>query len=509
MIKKVSIDISHPSISREWHPTKNGDLLPDNFTFGSDKKIWWKCDVANDHIWLAQIKNRTRLKGGGCPMCSGRIVVKSNSLETLYPLIAKQWHYKKNKPLKPNEVTSHSGKSVWWICDKEKSHIWKTSISNRTFGYGCKYCSGQAVNKTNSLKDINVNLAKEWHYELNAPLSPNQVTANSNKYAWWICKRNNKHIWRSKIAHRNKGSGCPFCKTGAKSLRELKILFELKSIFKNINPKGHSILVKSKILQCDIYIDSLELIIEYDGSYWHKNKTSVDRKKTSVLLQEGYRVLRLRERPLAKISKYDISVGNDTNIKSITDKILLFIIKNFNLKREKRFQCEEYIKQKAVVNDKNFNDFINSSDNFIDDNQWYIKYEIFKNFIEENDGRFPTLFEKTSTGFKIGVWLRNQRQAKSAGNLTESRKKYMQDIDIDWQYPKALDFNFKLNLLKYYVSKNQGLPARGVLISGSDIRRWFDRFLKKYKDNDISNSPLSRHHIFESFKNFLEILKVI
>ena len=33
----------YPDLVKEWHPTKNGDLTPNDFTHGSGKKVWWLC----------------------------------------------------------------------------------------------------------------------------------------------------------------------------------------------------------------------------------------------------------------------------------------------------------------------------------------------------------------------------------------------------------------------------------------------------------------------------------
>src|SRR5699024_2912817 len=44
--------------------------------------------------------------------------------------------------------------------------------------------------------------------------------------------------------------------------------------------------------------DSSQLLIEYDGAYWHQGKAELDAIKTHALLQEGHRVVRLREHPL-------------------------------------------------------------------------------------------------------------------------------------------------------------------------------------------------------------------
>ena len=52
-------------------------------------------------------------------------------------------------------------------------------------------------------------LAKEWDYEKNAPVTPNDVTAGSGKKAWWKCKYG--HEWSAAIPSRASGTGCPCC----------------------------------------------------------------------------------------------------------------------------------------------------------------------------------------------------------------------------------------------------------------------------------------------------------
>ena len=34
---------SYPHLVKEWHPTMNGDLTPEDITHGSKKKVWWLC----------------------------------------------------------------------------------------------------------------------------------------------------------------------------------------------------------------------------------------------------------------------------------------------------------------------------------------------------------------------------------------------------------------------------------------------------------------------------------
>lgn len=49
--------------------------------------------------------------------------------------------------------------------------------------------------------------------------------------------------------------------------------------------------------QCDILIPSMNLVIECDGDYWHKYPTGneIDHVRTSELIKNGFKVLRLWE----------------------------------------------------------------------------------------------------------------------------------------------------------------------------------------------------------------------
>ena len=55
---------------------------------------------------------------------------------------------------------------------------------------------------------------QEWDYERNQNLTPNQISPNSHKKVWWICK--NGHEWEAQVKSRNYGCGCPMCAKGRK-----------------------------------------------------------------------------------------------------------------------------------------------------------------------------------------------------------------------------------------------------------------------------------------------------
>ncbi|WP_442905004.1 zinc-ribbon domain-containing protein [Halobacteriovorax sp. DPLXC-1] len=52
-------------MARDWHPTKNDLLLPEYFTPGSGRVVWWRGRCR--HIWQDSSNHRT--SGRGCPKC--------------------------------------------------------------------------------------------------------------------------------------------------------------------------------------------------------------------------------------------------------------------------------------------------------------------------------------------------------------------------------------------------------------------------------------------------------
>ena len=69
----------HPELITEWSE-KNLPLTPDDITFGSNKKVWWKGTCG--HEWQTSLKVRSN--GEKCPICSGaRVIAGINDLATL------------------------------------------------------------------------------------------------------------------------------------------------------------------------------------------------------------------------------------------------------------------------------------------------------------------------------------------------------------------------------------------------------------------------------------------
>ena len=315
---KNDLQTVNPALAKEWNYDKNNGLTPTDVLPSSNKKVWWKC--GKGHEWQAMIRSRN--DGRGCPYCSGRHAVNGkNDLQTVNPVLATEWNHERNCGLMPMDVLPNSNKKVWWKCSK--GHEWQSTVANRNNGNGCPYCLGRyAVKGENDLQTVNPALAKEWNYEKNDDLKPEEFTANSNKDVWWKCSKG--HVWHASIANRSKGNGCPVCNSERKtSFPEYALAYYLKRSGLDV---VHS--YRAKGYELDIYIPSLKIAIEYDGYYWHKNRMRKDIEKNYKCKKDGIKLYRLREGlpPLNDSSIDYIVQENQKNLSKVLEAVLSEII---------------------------------------------------------------------------------------------------------------------------------------------------------------------------------------
>ena len=278
----------------------------------------------------------------------------------------REWNYKKNIEIDPKLLTTGSDKKVWWKCSG-CGHEWEASISNRSKGRGCPICSlskigknkiKTLIEKNGSLFSKRPDLAKEWDYEKNTPLTPKDVTIGSSKKVWWKC--NKGHEWEASIKSRSKGAGCPFC-SGRQSIMGYNDLATINPTLAkewnykkngNLKPnmvkansvkkvwwkcnKGHEweAIISSRNrgngcpicvresqtsfpeqaiyfyikklfpdaingdhhlkMELDIFIPSQKVAIEYDGIFWHKNPKR-DERKNKLCKENKILLFRVKE----------------------------------------------------------------------------------------------------------------------------------------------------------------------------------------------------------------------
>jgi very-short-patch-repair endonuclease len=222
-----TIDVTHPDVAAQWHPTLNGDLKPSDVTAGSNKKVWWKCPKkcpeGCEHVWEAVIGNRCILNRG-CPYCAKHKNCIHISIVYTHSEVAAQWHPTLNGDLKPSDVTASSNKKVWWLCPKTCpqgcAHEWETTIAHRCIeNTGCPYCSHnpKLLCEHMTLGYTHPQIALEFHPTKNGGIKLTDLTYGSNKIVWWQCKNSCSygclHEWKATPLHRcsSDNTSCPYC----------------------------------------------------------------------------------------------------------------------------------------------------------------------------------------------------------------------------------------------------------------------------------------------------------
>jgi hypothetical protein len=137
-----------------------------------------------------------------------------------HPHLIAELHPEKNGSLQADQIRAHT--DLWWKCQSGCvngcEHVWKTNAQNRRDkNSGCPYCAEPARKfcPCNSLKRTMPCLAREWHPTKNGDITPDDVSAGSQKVVWWLCDKycpgGCPHEYTASIVNRSKERGCPWC----------------------------------------------------------------------------------------------------------------------------------------------------------------------------------------------------------------------------------------------------------------------------------------------------------
>jgi hypothetical protein len=120
--------------------------------------------------------------------------LRTRSLSTLYPEIAREWDPTKNGERSPDCTNPGSKEPAHWIC-AECGHGWSTSPKHRTGdGTGCPACAAKSrgTNRSTpapgqSLADLRPELLRIWHPERNGDLTLHALKPKTSRIVWWRC----------------------------------------------------------------------------------------------------------------------------------------------------------------------------------------------------------------------------------------------------------------------------------------------------------------------------------
>lgn len=491
--KKVAFSNSlatlFPEIAKEWHPTKNGTLTPNDVTAKSTVKVWWQCPIDKDHFYRSRIFSRTSRKSK-CPICQNKKIIFSNSLQALYPELAREWDYEKNDGLLPSEVGIGSVKKVWWKC--KKNHSWKTVIYYRVKGGKCLKCNNSVSTKLPTLDIANPELIKEWNVKKNKNLEPTDFTAGSNKKVWWICSKC-RHEWQATIVNRARnGRGCPACyKNGINKNKTLAYLFP------KVAQEWHPTLNKS-LTPNDVTYGSGKIVwwqCKKDNDHiWQsiiKNRTSVTPNKCPHCEAELHKSL-MEQFP--EISKEWHPIKNDnlkpSDVSPQSNKKVWWMCTN-NLLHE----WEAVIKNRTILNSgcpicnkekSNIATVKDLIDSIISSSE---SYENYKNGI---DSLVKLL--------NVKIWdrkLNNAFRKMIYANIITLMETYLSDtfIKILFSIPE---------LQRKFIESNPRFQKEKIEIS--NIYLWYTNIEKNIKDELID---ITYHNVWKVQNMYNDVLEIV
>lgn len=259
---------------KEWNCERNASVTFQDVTYGSGKRVWWKC--AKGHEWRAQINNR--VYGNSCPICTR--TQTSFPEQALSYYLAKKFDIMQRYRIKGFEIDIYlikyniaieydgryfhstkqsqvreKQKNIFFDSEgitlirikenKEKNsvegnviyYIPTTNYLDDNFDWAIHQLIKILEQKLSKKFDLDINLqrdqlyirayymdrlksdsvavcypnvAEEWDIEKNNGMTPDNFASNSHVKVWWRCKSD--HSWMAEIASRtSSGRGCPYC----------------------------------------------------------------------------------------------------------------------------------------------------------------------------------------------------------------------------------------------------------------------------------------------------------
>lgn len=209
-----------PELVGEWHPDRNGDKTPRDFTYGSPELVWWKC--SKGHAWSATIRQRvgsgTR-KGSGCAECKGlrtkvvdehgRVQVSGGKhLQAAWPQVIDWWH--PDNPCDPDQVYEIEDKTLYLFTCPEWHTFAATARTMTTRTHRCHVCTGREVAPgINTIDVTHPEYATEWNTDKNG-MPPSRVTWASRQAYHWTCPL--EHSYATPVSSRiENGTNCHYC----------------------------------------------------------------------------------------------------------------------------------------------------------------------------------------------------------------------------------------------------------------------------------------------------------
>lgn len=173
---------------------------------------------------------------------------KKNSVASVFPEIAKEWHPSKNGELTPEAFSAWSNKKVWWLCSK--GHEYASTVSHRSrAGSGCPVCKNRKIElgindlqsycKQHGIEKI----LDDWDWDKNNQygIDINKVFPGSIERVWWKCSQCG-YEWQNSVNNRiKKLHMCPNCRKNKMPNSKRILNIDTGEVYNSISEAARSV----------------------------------------------------------------------------------------------------------------------------------------------------------------------------------------------------------------------------------------------------------------------------
>jgi len=334
------IENNRKDILDRWDYKLN-TFIPDEISYGSIKKYYFKCPR---NIHESELKNINSFVVGHegsmcCKKCNSFAQWGIDNLGEDF--LEKYWDYEKNT-INPWEIERCCHNKIWIKCQKKEYHgSNKMYVNNFTIqNQRCPICNGLKVHKYDSLGWLYSEVFEIWSDKNEK--TPYEYTTNSGKKVWWKCKNNKHKDYFRKISESMEANlNCPECiRERDESFLQEKVrlyLNQLKYIVLHerncsiipVNPKTRG---TNNTMPFDNEVVELKLIIEvhgvqhYEITGFHKlhserNNTTPEYELHKQQLYDRYKRIHAKSKGYEYLEIPYTSEKNNEYKKLIYDKI--------------------------------------------------------------------------------------------------------------------------------------------------------------------------------------------
>ncbi|MEE0929979.1 MAG: helicase associated domain-containing protein [Acutalibacteraceae bacterium] len=329
------------------------------------------------------------------------------------------------------------------------------------------------------------NLAKEYVSLFGCLDMPRDLTIEGQALGRWIEKQKedyNNQTLSVDRANRLAKIGLEWnTKSDHISYDESVISYYVSKVFKDAISSYRPPELNGKEL--DIYIPSLKTGIEFDGIY-HKKSLNKDEEKNKLCRDNGFKLIRVRTPSLPKMRQDDNCIivnssrsnNNVGKIQTVKDVLSALGV------------SPEQMPDIDIVRDR-----YNIHSIMIEDKTAYNEYlHAAKMFYEQNGHLLVPRGYKTSSGIKLGKWIRTLRNPSSDKWLSSRQRNALDEIGMVW---KNID---KASWLHDFerASSMKEIPETEKTLNGKSLGEWFNK-----QKEDFNKGLITDDYKLEAFNN--------